>query len=150
MTLNGYKGMLFLLTILVLSLLFRNPLKGLMEGFSNVNVGDSLLDSFSSTGSKYVNNNTYNNIWWKYPIFPISSFEQITNNLRYRNNPDNGKCITADFCGVLYNDIKNKSNYIYPLPPVPDTEGQRVNYYRTGANLFMSNQPGTLLELPAF
>ena len=56
----------------------------------------------------------------------------------------------ADFCDVLYKDVENKSNYIHPLPPVPDTQGQRVNYYRTDDNLFMANQPGSLLELPAF
>ena len=146
---NGYYGILFLLSILILGLLFGKPVMSYIEGFSNAN-GDPLLDSFPSTGEKNVNDNTYSKIWWKYPIFPVGSFDQITNNLRYRRNPDDGECRTADFCDVLYKDVENKSNYIHPLPPVPDTQGQRVNYYRTDDNLFMANQPGSLLELPAF
>ena len=88
---NGYKGILFLLTILILGLILGNPLMRYIEGFSNAN-GDPLLDSFPSTGEKNVNDNTYNKIWWKYPIFPVGSFNQITNNLRYRRNPDDDNC----------------------------------------------------------
>ena len=104
MSFNGYKGMLFLLTITILGLFFEKYLARYIEGFSNAN-GDPLLDSFPSTGAKKVNENTYLKNWWKYPIFSVGSFDQITNNLRYRRNPDDGECRTAEFCGVLYDDV---------------------------------------------
>jgi len=93
-----------------------------------------LSDVYKYTGSKNVSNKNYNQIWWEYPIFTEGSYKQITNNLRYYDNPDEGICIRADFCNALY-DYKNvKSNYIYPLPPVsaPNTkngEKARVNFY---------------------
>ena len=55
---NGYYGILFLLSILILGLLFGKPVMSYIEGFSNAN-GDPLLDSFPSTGEKNVNDNTY-------------------------------------------------------------------------------------------
>ena len=93
-----------------------------------------LTDSYQYTGNKHVSNNSYNDIWWHYPIFREGSYEQITNNLRYYKNPDEGTCIRADFCGALYKDKKNKSNLVYPLPPVPNGQGARVNYYRGNPN----------------
>ena len=73
-------------------------------------------------------------MWWKYPIFSLPSFKQQTNNLRYRNNPDDGTCTRPEFCGALYHDIKNKSNEIYPLPPAEESDGARVGYFRTEPN----------------
>ena len=152
----GYTTFLILFLIISIGFISKHYLaKIVSEGFtnklpfSNAN-GDPLLDSFPSTGEKYVNENTYNNIWWHFPVFTVGSYEQITNNLRYRRNPDDGKCITADFCRVLYDSVKNTPNEIYPLPPVPDGPGTRINYYKTQDNLFLANQPGSLLELPAF
>ena len=96
-----------------------------------------LTDVYPYTGSKHVTDNTYNDIWWHYPIFREGSYKQITNNLRYYNNPDEGTCIRADFCGALYKEKDNKSNYIYPLPPVPHGTKPRVNYYRTNVDLLL-------------
>jgi len=94
--------------------------------------------------------NSITDVWWKRPIFPVGSYAQITNNLRYRKNPDDGECTTIDFCDSLYKDIRNKSNYVFPLPPVPTelkSGTKRVNYFNTPYNLFLGNQA---VELPVF
>ena len=74
-------------------------------------------------------------MWWRYPVFSLGSYEQITNNLKYHYNPDNGTCVRADFCGAVYNDKKNaKSNIITPLPPAEEGPGARVGYFRSEPN----------------
>jgi hypothetical protein len=129
------------------------------EGFVNIlaepgkypNSDDGpILNSYKFTGRKTVNSNNYNNIWWNYPIFSLGSYAQVTNNLRYRKNPDDGVCITADFCGALYKDKQMKSNISKPLSPSPlvTPSTVRVNYYATSPNLFLGKQAGP--NLPAF
>jgi len=156
-------GIIFLFVILFLAILGGSYGFALFkEGYTSFNLNDAgafplkvdndglVNDEFPSTGRKTVTNNSYSDIWWYYPIFGVSSYAQITNNLRYRRNPDDGECRRAEFCGALYKDNQVASNIIKPLPPVPDTPGIRVNYYRTPDNLFLSDQPGPTLELPAF
>ena len=46
----------------------------------------------------------YSNIWTEYPTFQVGSYEQVTNNKRYWNNPNNGTCIRADMCNGIYDD----------------------------------------------
>jgi hypothetical protein len=147
---------IFLLTIILTTFLFDNSK---FEGYSNYNLANPgkfpnsetepiLKDSYSFTGRKNVNKNNYNDIWWHYPIFGVGSYAQITNNLKYRRNPDDGTCITADFCGVLYNDNQLKSNLSKPLPPAPvvKPDAVRVNYYLTDSNLIPGQQLGPELQ----
>jgi len=141
----------FLFVILALGLFLAPMMK--IEGFSTnkqdletpgvypLSVDKPILDSFPLTGRKDVSNNNYKDIWWEYPEFSKSSYEQITNNLRYVNNPDNGTCIRADMCGALYKKKKNKSNIVNPLPPAEEGPGARVNYYRTEPNLLPYSIP---------
>jgi hypothetical protein len=97
------------------------------------------LDSFPLTGNKGTSNKNYSDIWKEYPEFSQSSFKQMTNNLRYVNNPDEGTCIRADMCNALYKNKKHKSNIITQLPPAEEGPGARVGYYRTEPNeLFFS------------
>ena len=135
---------LFLFVILALGLFFAPMIK--IEGFSTnkqdletpgvypVAVDKPLLDSFPLTGQKEVSDKNYSDIWRDYPEFSKSSYEQITNNLRYVNNPDEGTCTRPEFCGALYHSIKNKSNEINPLPPAEEGPGARVGYFRTEPN----------------
>ena len=63
-------------------------------------------------------------------LFKLGSYKQITNNLKYYDNPDNGTCIRADFCGALYKNKKDtNTNITLPLPPVK--QGLRVGYFIT-------------------
>lgn len=112
--------------------------------------GPLINKQYSYTGRKTVNNNGYNNIWWNYPTFKVGSYAQITNNLKYRKNPDDGTCIRADMCNVLYKDNQLKSNISTPLGPSSQLDGSniRVGYYTTHKNLFLGQQLGP--ELPAF
>ena len=142
-------GIIFLLIIVVLGLYLAPILK--IEGFKSqdlttpgtypVSVDKPILDSFPLTGSKGVSNKNYKDIWWEYPEFSRSSFEQITNNLRYVDNPDEGTCIRADMCNALYKNRKHKSNKVCPLPPAEQGPGARVGYYRSDPNLLFFSIP---------
>ena len=109
------KIFLLLLLIVIALILFYNSLIKI-EGFSNYSLGattgnypssetDVLLqDSYPITGKNGVSNDGSNEIWWHYPIFEVGSYDQITNNLKYPNNPDTGRCMPANFCGALYKE----------------------------------------------
>jgi len=76
-------------------------------------------------------------MWWHYPIFKEGSYAQITNNLRYPNNPDVGNCTPEMMCGTIYRERKNKSNYVYPAPPINPRCNTRVGYFLTDQSLMM-------------
>jgi hypothetical protein len=131
------------------------------ESFSNYGLGEAgiypisedkplVYESYPYTGRKTVSDNNASDVWWHYPIFTEGSYAQITNNLRYQRNPDNGICVGSEFCGALYKDNQQETNYTYPLPPVADGGGLRVGYFRTPQNLFLGPQPGPADELPTF
>jgi hypothetical protein len=90
-----------------------------------------LEDSFPLTGRGGVSNDQGSKIWWHYPIFEVGSYDQITNNLKFSNNPDTGRCMPADVCGTLYKEYQTQSNYVFPQPPVKPECGSRINYYYT-------------------
>ncbi len=93
-------------------------------------------DNYPITGINGVSKEQASTMWWHYPIFEVGSYKQITNNLKYPNNPDTGKCMPADVCFALYKDYQVESNYIEPLPPVNTTcSGARVGYFLTDTNM---------------
>ena len=126
-----------ILLIAVISSRFFNS--GLMENFDNFKyalgnypsseTGAILPDTMFPTGDRGVSSCTANMIWRNYPIFEVGSYDQETNNIRYPRNPDEGTCMPADFCGALYKNRPYRSNVVKPLPPVPEAEGARINYY---------------------
>lgn len=142
------KGMIFLIVILILGLYLAPFLK--KEGFvSNdlktpgtypISVDQAILNDYPLIGKNETSYNNYSDMWWRYPVFKVGSYKQLTNNLRYHYNPDEGTCVRADFCGAVYHDAKNtKSNIIYPLPPAEEGPGARVGYFRAEPNeLFFS------------
>jgi hypothetical protein len=161
------RSILILLSILIISVslpFFININEYIKEGYtnnSNISVGtllsgagdypyasNSLLvqDQFPLTGNTGISNNTSNDIWWHYPIFTVGSYAQITNNLKYPNNPDEGTCMPGSMCQTLYKEKQLKSNYIQPLPPVNPNGGTRINYYNTDVNLlpFRTDVPNIL------
>jgi hypothetical protein len=134
-----FKSILFLLGILAVGIYLATFIKS-VEGFSDAgsflkSINKPILDDYPLIGKNETSNNNYNKLWWRYPIFSLGSYEQITNNLQHLYNPDNGTCVRADFCGALYHDNKNtKSNIITPLPPAEEGLGARVGYFRTEPN----------------
>ena len=123
----------------------------LIPGFYPETVNLPLLtDSFPFTGSKTVSDNNVSDIWWHFPTFRVGSFTQITNNLKYPNNPDVGQCRGPEFCGALYKEQQVESNIFKPQPPAPPVteDSVRVGYFLTNRNLFLGTQLGP--ELPTF
>lgn len=155
---------LFLVLILIIALAlpfffnFKDLFNRKIDGFSNYNLegamgaspsseSDVLLkDSYPPTGRLGISNNTSNDTWWHYPTFKLGSYSQITNNIRYSNNPDLGSCMPDSMCGALYHENQINSNYIKPLPPLNPNCGTRIGYFDTGVNLlpFRTNMQNIL------
>jgi hypothetical protein len=139
-----FLSMLIILAV-VLPLFFKN-----YEGFSNYkldqamgNVPDSQIqvlvqDTYPPIGKNQISNETSSDMWWHYPTFTLGSYKQITNNIRYPNNPDVGRCTPGSMCGALYHEKFLKSNYITPLPPVNPECGTRIGYFTTDEQLIDS------------
>jgi hypothetical protein len=136
---NTFLGsIIFLILILALGLYLASFIKQ-SEGFKTSSFGKTegtypILNDFPLIGKNEVSDDSASTIWWHYPIFSLPSFKQVTNNLRYVKNPDEGTCTRPEFCGAVYHSIKNKSNEIYPLPPAEEGQGARVGYFRTEQN----------------
>ena len=133
--------------IVIFMYLVNNFLISKINGFSNYNLKHAgsypksdnvpiLSGDYTYSGNKNVSHDNYNDIWWYYPIFKVGNYKQLTNNLRYWKNPDEGTCIRSEFCGALYKDKSHKPNVILPLPEAKNGPGPRVNYYRTDTNVF--------------
>jgi hypothetical protein len=140
-------SVLFLLLIIILGLYLASYIS-FIESYSNVNLGlypesveKPILDDYPLIDKNTVSNNSSSTIWPFYPIFTLGSYKQLTNNLRYWENPDDGQCSRAEFCGTLYRDKQVKSNEIYPLSPAQEGQGARVGYYRTEPNYLAYSIP---------
>lgn len=145
------KDYIFLILILVLAVgppLFSKMTESLKvkrkDGFTLGNTNglypcsqtDVLVqDTYPITGVNSVSDQSADKMWWKYPIFEVGSFKQMTNNIRYPNNPDDARCTAANFCYALYKDKDMGSNVVTSLPPVDPNSGTRVGYFATSDNL---------------
>jgi len=143
---------LFLFIILVVALgipvvlNIQNPLE-LLEGFSNYTLEGSsgqypvaqtsvlVQDTYPAIGKNQLSNNTAADIWREYPVFEVGSYKQMTNNIRYPDQPDDGTCMPASMCGALYRTKNIGSNIVTPLPSVAIDCGTRVGYFDTDVNL---------------
>jgi hypothetical protein len=147
---------IFLATIIILALgipLFFNMSVSL-EGYSNLKSGDYpdaqtsvlLQDTYPAIGKNELSNESAENMWQRYPIFQLGSYEQTTNNIRYPNNPDDARCTPANFCYAVYKDKDIGSNIVKPLPPLDPNAGTRVGYFDTDENLmtFRTNMQNIL------
>ena len=147
--------LLFLILILAvgLPLFFKNS-----EGYSNYTLDGAMgnypaaqndilvQDTYPAIGKNELSDNTSNDIWKEYPIFELGSYKQITNNIRYPDNPDEGTCMPASMCGALYKNKHLKSNYVEQLPQLNPDCGTRVGYFDTDINLmpFRTNMQNIL------
>ena len=155
------KDSIFLILILVLALVppiyskMTESFKIKKEGFTLGRASgdypcaqDTVLvqDTYPITGINSVSNESGSKMWRRYPIFEVGSFKQMTNNIRYPNNPDDGRCTAADFCYALYKNKNMGSNIVTPLPPVDAKSGPRVGYFATDENLmpFRTDVPNIL------
>lgn len=141
---------LFLILVLAIGLLLVFKIYNSMEGYSNYTLDGAtgnfptaqteilVQNTYPAIGENKLSNNTSSDIWWHYPIFELGSYKQITNNIRYPYNPDEGTCMPASMCGALYHDTKIASNYIKQLPPVNTDSGTRIGYFDTNTQLLDS------------
>lgn len=135
------RSIILLIGILCVSL-YLAPFIKMSEGFVNLLPGNFpksldnvILNTFPQIRKNVTSDNNYSDIWFNYSVFPVGSFKQITNNIRYYDNPDDGTCVRADFCGaVYYNKKDTKSNVVLPLPPAQEGSGARVGYFRSEPN----------------
>ena len=130
--------LLFLMSVLLYSASNKENYDNLGGGVYPASVNNVLLEDVYPINSKSgVSKNSGHDIWWHYPIFEVGSYDQITNNIRFSNNPDTGRCMPADVCGTLYKEYQTQSNYVFPLPPVKPECGSnsRINYYYTNTNM---------------
>lgn len=101
------------------------------NGFDNDSSDAAFLflkDSFPVTDDpNKLTNNQYNNIWMEKPVFPVGSYQQITNNIRYNKSPDNGSIIPSEFSGAFYETITPRKSKPIKRPPIYNR--RRVNYY---------------------
>jgi len=107
------------------------------EAVGGVNASQELLlqDSYLLTGNKEISKNDAYNIWWNYPVFKVGSYAQITNNMKYPNNPDDGTCMPASMCQTLYKNKKTSNHAQILLPVKEDANAVRVNYYNSSNKL---------------
>ncbi len=97
-----------------------------------------LHDSYEVNDTHILSTNESTHDLSKQSVFKVGSFNQMTNNLRFRNTPDNGSATPGEFA-TMYKTKKSQKNIIVPLLPVEEGEGARVGYYRTSLNqLFYS------------
>lgn len=150
----------FLLSFIVLavSLPFLFNISNILEGYSNYSLDQAsgnfpdvqsqvlVQDTYPAIGKNQISDDNASDIWWHYPIFKLGSYAQITNNIRYPNNPDVGRCTPASMCGALYHEKKTGVNYIKPLPPVGTDCGTRVGYFTTDKQL-VDSLPFTPLDI---
>lgn len=153
-----HKSIVGLLLVVIIALcipFFSNHLEGysgynLSQAVGNIPAQNLLVaDTYPIIGTDIISNNTAADIWQDYSTFQLGSYEQITNNIRYPNNPDDGSCTPASMCNALYqNKYFNKSNVVEPLPPANDN-GNRIGYFSTNLQLvdslpFKSDLPNIL------
>ncbi len=139
---------IFLLMLLILAvglpLVFNIP--PIFEGYSNYKSNQAMgdypnaqtevlvQDTYPPIGKNQLSDNTASDIWREYPIFTLGSYEQITNNIRYPDDPDEGTCMPASMCGALYEKKIIGSNIVNPLPPASNS-GTRIGYFTTNEQL---------------
>ena len=145
---------LFLFIIIVLALSIpiifnvKYPLE-MLEGYSNYKLSGAqgfypnaqtqvlVQDTYPRIQKNALSNDSAEDIWKNYPTFELGSYDQITNNIRYPKNPDEGTCMPAAMCGALYHDKFLGSNYVEPLPPLEKCNNcTRIGYFNTGSESF--------------
>ena len=149
---------LFFIVVLAIGIPYFFNISEYIEGFSNYTLDrangnypsaqtDVLVqDTYPAIGKNELSDETGEKMWQNYPIFQLGSYEQTTNNIRYPNNPDDGRCTPANFCYAVYKDKNIGSNVVEPLPPLNPECGTRVGYFDTNSTLmtFRTNMQNIL------
>jgi hypothetical protein len=149
---------LFFIVVLAIGIPYFFNISEYIEGFSNYTLDrangnypaaqtDVLVqDTYPAIGKNQVSDESGEKMWQKYPVYELGSYEQKTNNIRYPDNPDDGRCTPANFCNALYKNKNIGSNIIKPLPQINPECGTRVGYFDTDSTLmaFRTNMQNIL------
>jgi hypothetical protein len=138
----GIKIIILLIVSIIFYIIYFNNSNIFKENFNNIleTVGDYpisqseplLYNVYKSQKNINIGEDDASDMLNQFPIFKLGSYNQITNNLRYWKNPDNGTCAPTNMCNTLYLDKQVKSNVIKPLEQTPECSNlKRVNYYNT-------------------
>ena len=88
-----------------------------------------ILNQYTMRSNPSLSDMTYESESTLFPISPVGSYTQVTNNKRYWSQPCNGTMAPANFCNSLY----NKKTSTIPAPPcrpgLSCSSGDRVNFY---------------------
>lgn len=132
---------LLLLIVLAIGLPLVFNISNILEGYSNYSLDQTsgnfpdaqtqvlVQDIYPPIGKNQISNDTASDIWQYYPTFSLGSYEQITNNIRYPDNPDIGRCTPASMCGALYHKKQIGTNIVAPLPSIQPDSGTRIGYF---------------------
>jgi hypothetical protein len=149
---------LFFIVVLAIGIPYFFNISEYIEGFSNYTLDGAngnypaaqtdvlVQDTYPAIGKNQVSDESGEKMWQKYPVYELGSYEQTTNNIRYPNNPDDGRCTPANLCYALYKDKDIGSNVVEPLPPLNPDCGTRVGYFDTDSTLmaFRTNMQNIL------
>lgn len=91
------------------------------------------IDDVPQLETNLLSSDTSRDIFLKYPLFQLGTYEQVTNNIKFPQNPDNGTSLQPELSDTLYaNKTLVESNIVSILPPVSKTtKGRRVGYYQS-------------------
>lgn len=141
---------LMLLIILALGLPLVFNFSNIYEGYSNYSLFQAagkfpyaqakvlVQDIYPPIRKNNISDDNVSNIWWHYPTVELGSYAQMTNNIRYPDNPDIGRCTPTSMCGALYHDKFLGDNSVKPLPPVNSNCDTRVGYFTTDERIITS------------
>lgn len=141
---------LYFLSAMLLLIVAVSSFLKTAEGFSNYRVDQStgdfpnsqtsvlVQDIYQPIKKNQISDENASDMWWNYPTFTLGSYKQITNNIRYPNNPDIGRCTPSSMCGALYHKNHINTNYVNPLPPANDNSGTRIGYFTTDERVITS------------
>lgn len=149
---------LFFILVLAIGIPYFFNISEYIEGFSNYTLDGAngnypsaqtdilVQDTYPAIGKNQVSDESVDKMWQKYPVYELGSYEQKTNNIRYPDNPDDGRCTPANFCNALYKNKNVGSNVIEPLPQINPECGTRVGYFDTDSTLmsFRTNMQNIL------
>lgn len=139
------KHMLITFILFAILVYMTNKNSNLSEGYENLFTltpghadGDNyLLKGVFPISDNPVSSQQYSKEWHLYPVFSIPNFKQMTNNLRYFNNPNISHESPEDFLDTFYGSKSAKSNIVSygDVNPIITSNKPRVGYWNTNVDV---------------
>lgn len=117
----------YLLLFIIIIVLLGYCLLNTFEGYINLADADNplLKNFYPIKKNEKLSMLNYSQEWREYPILPLGSYEQKTNNIKYWKNPNNGTCIPPEICNSIYNNKKLSDHPVI----APCGAGIRIGYF---------------------